>query len=164
MEYKYKVNGVEYTVQVASVYGNKAHVFVNGVSYEVEMEGNTIATPVALAPVAASVPLAPASSVAAVEEEKSPSTQTPEPVQETPKAAPADIPAGGAPVKSPLPGIINDVKVAVGDKVKNGQVLLILEAMKMENEITAEQDGVVSSIAVNKGDTVMEGTVLLTIA
>jgi biotin carboxyl carrier protein len=67
-------------------------------------------------------------------------------------------------VKAPLPGIVNDIKVAVGDQVKNGQVLLILEAMKMENEITAEQDGVISAISVSTGDSVMEGTVLLTIA
>ena len=83
------------------------------------------------------------------------------PAQETP----AVVASGeGTPVKSPLPGIINDIKVAVGDKVKNGQTLLVLEAMKMENDITAEQDGTITSIAVKKGDSVMEGTVLVTIA
>ncbi len=166
MEYKYKVNGVEYTVQVASVFGNKAHVFVNGVSYEVEMEGDTPVAPVAFAPVAATAP-APAPAVEAPQAKATP-TPAPEPAKETPKeapkAAPADVPAGGTPVKSPLPGIINDVKVAVGEKVKSGQVLLILEAMKMENEITAEQDGVISAISVSQGDSVMEGSVLLTIA
>ena len=162
MEYKYKVNGVEYTVQVASIVGNKAHVLVNGVSYEVEMEGDAVVAPIAFAPVATATP-APAPVVEAPKEKVS-VAQASEPVKETPKAAPTEVPAGGTSVKSPLPGIINDIKVTVGDKVKSGQVLLILEAMKMENEITAEQDGVVSAISVGKGDSVMEGSVLLTIA
>src|SRR5574344_2030637 len=79
-----------------------------------------------------------------------------------PRAA-APAAGGGKPLKSPLPGVINDIKVAVGTQVKSGQVVLILEAMKMENEINAECDGTVTSIAVNKGDSVMEGDVLLTI-
>ncbi len=162
MEYKYKVNNVEYTVQVASIFGNKAQVFVNGTPYEVEMEGDAMAAPVAFAPAPAPAPVA--APVAEAPKAEAPKAEAaPAPAPEKPQET-AAVPAGGTPVKSPLPGIINDIKVAVGDKVKNGQVLLILEAMKMENEITAEQDGVVSAIAVNKGDSVMEGTVLLTIA
>ncbi len=165
MEYKYKVNNVEYTVQIASIFGNKAQVFVNGTAYEIEMEGGAVAAPVAFtpapAPVAAPAPAPAPTPVAEKPKEEAPATPAPEPSK--PQAT-ANVPAGGTPVKAPLPGIINDIKVAVGDQVKNGQVLLILEAMKMENEITAEQDGVISAISVSTGDSVMEGTVLLTIA
>lgn len=165
MEYKYKVNNVEYTVQIASIFGNKAQVFVNGTAYEIEMEGGAVAAPVAFtpapAPVAAPAPAPAPAPVAEKPKEEAPATPAPEPSK--PQAT-ANVPAGGTPVKAPLPGIINDIKVAVGDQVKNGQVLLILEAMKMENEITAEQDGVISAISVSTGDSVMEGTVLLTIA
>ena len=165
MEYKYKVNNVEYTVQIASIFGNKAQVFVNGTAYEVEMEGGAVAAPVAFtpapAPVAAPAPAPAPAPVAEKPKEEAPATPAPEPSK--PQAT-ANVPAGGTPVKAPLPGIINDIKVAVGDQVKSGQVLLILEAMKMENEITAEQDGVISAISVSTGDSVMEGTVLLTIA
>ncbi len=165
MEYKYKVNNVEYTVQIASIFGNKAQVFVNGTAYEVEMEGGAVAAPVAFtpapAPVAAPAPAPTPAPVAEKPKEEASATPAPEPSK--PQAT-ANVPAGGTPVKAPLPGIINDIKVAVGDQVKNGQVLLILEAMKMENEITAEQDGVISAISVSTGDSVMEGTVLLTIA
>ena len=82
-------------------------------------------------------------------------------------AAPAAVPkaaagaAGAVAVKAPMPGNILDVKVAAGASVKAGDVLVILEAMKMENEIVAPQDGTVASINVNKGDTVNSGDVLV---
>ena len=69
--------------------------------------------------------------------------------------------AGAVTVKAPMPGNILDVKVAAGASVKAGDVLVILEAMKMENEIVAPQDGTVASINVNKGDTVNSGDVLV---
>ena len=73
-------------------------------------------------------------------------------------------PAGaGSPVKAPLPGTITDVKVAVGDSVKRGDVVLVLEAMKMQNNIESEYEGTVTSISVKQGESVMEGTVLMTI-
>ena len=74
-------------------------------------------------------------------------------------AAPAS--AGAVEVKAPMPGNILDVKVAAGASVKAGDVLVILEAMKMENEIVAPQDGTVASVNVNKGDTVNSGDVLV---
>ncbi len=74
-------------------------------------------------------------------------------------AAPAA--AGAVEVKAPMPGNILDVKVKAGASVKAGDVLVILEAMKMENEIVAPQDGTVASINVNKGDTVNSGDVLV---
>lgn len=164
MEYRYKVNGTDYAVNITSIKGNKAQVLVNGVVYDVEVENGEVmeAAPVVIPTEKPVVEpqKQPAPAPAPQPEAKNEATAT----AETPKASPANVPAGGTPVKSPLPGIINDIKVAVGDQVKNGQTLLILEAMKMENEITAEQDGTISAIAVSKGDSVMEGAVLLTIA
>ena len=78
-----------------------------------------------------------------------------------PAPAPAAAPAGGEKVCAPMPGNILDVKVKAGASVKAGDVLVILEAMKMENEIVAPQDGTVASINVNKGDTVNSGDVLV---
>ena len=82
-----------------------------------------------------------------------------------PKAAPAAKPAAtvGTKVVSPMPGTIVNVNVAVGDTVKEGQVVMILEAMKMENDIVAACDGKVSAIMVKKGDGVESNDVLLTI-
>lgn len=152
-EYKYKVNGVDYTVNINSVEGNMANVTVNGVSYDIEMEKPVAAPKATPAPKAAPAPAAAPKAAPA---------PAPAPA---PKAAPAPAAAqaGGKALKAPLPGVIKDIKVAVGDQVKEGQVVLILEAMKMENEINAECDGTITAISVNKDDSVLEGTVLLTI-
>lgn len=81
-----------------------------------------------------------------------------------PAAAPAPVAAGeGEQISSPMPGTILDVRVNVGDSVKKGQVLMILEAMKMENEIMAGADGVVTAIGVTKGASVQTGDMLCTI-
>ena len=72
-------------------------------------------------------------------------------------------PGTGSPVKAPLPGTITELKVNVGDKVNTGDVVLVLEAMKMQNNIESEFSGTVTSITVKQGETVMEGTVLMTI-
>lgn len=80
-----------------------------------------------------------------------------------PKAAPATAPAGGEAVKSPMPGTILKVNVTNGASVKKGDVLMILEAMKMENEIMATCDGKVTSVAVAQGASVESGAVLCTI-
>lgn len=86
----------------------------------------------------------------------------------TPAAAPAPAPAtsgaaGSVKIEAPMPGTILDVKVSNGTAVTNGQVLCILEAMKMENEIVAPQDGTVASVNVNKGDSVEAGQVIITL-
>lgn len=118
-------------------------VTVNGVAYNVTVEEGTGA-PVA-APAAAPAP-APAAA---------PAAPAPAP------AAPAGA-AGAVSVNAPMPGNILDVKVKPGDSVKAGDTLLILEAMKMENEISAPQDGTVASVDVRKGDVVDSGALLCT--
>ena len=80
-----------------------------------------------------------------------------------PVAAPVAAPAGGESITSPMPGNILDVRVAVGQSVKKGDVLMILEAMKMENEIMCPCDGKVTSVNVTKGTTVESGTLLCVI-
>ena len=81
-----------------------------------------------------------------------------------PASAPAAAkPAAGGAVKSPLPGVVLDIQVAVGDRVGTGQRLMILEAMKMENNIDSDREGTVKEIKVATGDSVLEGDVLLTI-
>ena len=77
--------------------------------------------------------------------------------------APAAKPAAGGAVKSPLPGVVLDIQVAVGDRVGTAQRLMILEAMKMENNIDSDREGTVKEIKVATGDSVLEGDVLLTI-
>lgn len=119
----------------------KFNVTVNGNAYEVEVEeigGVQTAAPVARAAAPAARPAAP---------------------KATPKAAAA--PAGGESVTAPMPGTIFDLKVKEGDTVENGQVLLILEAMKMENEIVAPAAGKVVSINAAKGAAVNAGDVLV---
>lgn len=80
-----------------------------------------------------------------------------------PAAAPAAAPAGGTSVKSPMPGTILDVKVSAGDTVSEGQVLMVLEAMKMENDIVAPKAGTVASVNVKKGDSVNRDDLLASI-
>ena len=79
-----------------------------------------------------------------------------------PKPAPKAA-AGGAPINAPMRGTIVDVKVKVGDKVTNGTVVAVLEAMKMENDIVSDKDGVVASICVNKGEAVETGAPVVTL-
>ena len=139
-EYKYKINGNLYNVVIGDIEDNIAHVEVNGTHYTVEMEKKPKAE-------AAPKPVArPAAKPAAA-------------------AAPVVKPAAAAKsgVKSPLPGVILDIKVNVGDEVKKGQTVIILEAMKMENSINADKDGKITAINVSKGESVLEGTDLIII-
>ena len=143
-EYKFKIHGNEYEVSINSVEDNIADVTVNGTQYEVEIEGKASKVSKITNP-------PPSTSSAATTAE----------VISTAKAA-AKKSAGTA-VKSPLPGVIVDLKVREGDQVKAGQHLLVLEAMKMENNIDADRDGIIVELKVNKGDSVLEGDTLLTI-
>ncbi|MDR0974791.1 MAG: acetyl-CoA carboxylase biotin carboxyl carrier protein subunit [Ruminococcus sp.] len=121
------------------------NIIVNGVAYDVSVEetdGQTLATPVVSAPAPAAV--APA----------------------TAKAAPAAAPAvtGGTQIKAPMPGSILDIKASAGSSVKKGQVILVLEAMKMENDIVAPVDGTLTSVNVEKGVSVSSDQILAVIS
>ncbi|KAA6352195.1 Methylmalonyl-CoA carboxyltransferase 1.3S subunit [termite gut metagenome] len=137
-EYKYKIKGKTYNVKVNDVENNIAHVEVNGVSYDVELD-----KPVEAPEVKIEHP------VVAPKKESTPSSR--------PVSAKKDG------VKSPLPGVILDIRVNEGDVVKKGQTVVILEAMKMENTINAHKDGKVTAINVSKGDSVLEGIDLVII-
>ena len=142
-EYKYKINGNEYNVAVEELEGNKANVTVNGKTYEVELDRP--AKPEVSKPVVARPAATPAAAPA-------------------PAATPAPRPAAsGAGIKAPLPGVILDIKVKVGDAVAKGQTVAILEAMKMENNINADREGTVVSINVEKGQSIAEGTDIITL-
>ena len=91
-----------------------------------------------------------------------PAAAPPAPVAPTAPAAPQGA-AGSVVISAPMPGNVLDIRVAVGEAVKSGQVLVILEAMKMENEVVAPQDGVVASVNCQKGDMVNVGDVFLTL-
>ena len=150
MKYEYKVKGVDYVVEIEDIEGNIANVTVNGIPFEVEMK-----QPVKVGKQKAKLGT-PAAPVAFPKADAPAATQ-----EATPAAAPA---ANGKPVVAPLPGTINDIKVKVGDKVNVGDTVVILEAMKMQNNIEAESAGTIASINVNKGDAVMEGDTLVVIS
>ncbi|MDN5277503.1 MAG: glutaconyl-CoA/methylmalonyl-CoA decarboxylase subunit gamma [Clostridiales bacterium] len=135
-------------------------ITVNGKSYEVEVEELTVQTGSAAVQPAPVTPAAPASQPAAQPAPQAAAAPKQEKAAEQkPSAQP--IPSGAELVKAPMPGTILDVKVNVGDEVKRGQVLLILEAMKMENEIMAPRDGKIVSIQVSKGASVNADDVLV---
>ena len=144
-KYQYKVQGVDYDVEIVNVEGNIAQVNVNGISFEVELKQ----------------PINPATMP------HKPVVTPPQPAATAPVSLPekpaANVPTGGTKVTAPLPGTITEVKVKVGDTVKDGDTVIVLEAMKMQNNIEAECNGTVTAVLVNKGDTVMEGDALITI-
>lgn len=145
-KYQYKVQGVDYDVEIVDVEGNIAKVSVNGIPFEVELKEPIKASHMPKRPV-----VKPAAAPAAAA-----------PVAAAPKAE-KPAAAAGAKIKAPLPGTITEMKVKVGDTVKNGDTVVVLEAMKMQNNIEAECGGTVTSVLVNPGDTVMEGDTLITI-
>ena len=146
-KYQYKVQGVDYDVEIEEVEGNVAKVNVNGIRFDVELKQ----------------PINPTSTLKKVH------IEAPKPVARpavAPAAPAADKPmaAGtGSAVKAPLPGTVLDIKVNVGDTVKVGDIVLVLEAMKMQNNIESEFEGTVTSIVVKQGESVMEGAVMMTI-
>ena len=163
--YKYKVQGVDYEVEITEVEGKIARVNVNGIPFEIEMQKpiNAAKHPV----LAATKRTAPVSSDFVAEApavSAAPATPTPAAKPSTPLTQQGGAAAGsGTAIKAPLPGTINAINVKVGDKVNVGDVVIVLEAMKMQNNIEAESAGTVTSILVNQGDTVMEGATMLTI-
>ena len=136
--YKYTINGTQYEVAIGEIADNIATVTVNGEEYKVEMEPE------------------------AEPEKKKVVVKT-----GVAKEAPAPEPsASSGPVnalKAPLPGVVTEIKVSVGDEVKAGDVVLVLEAMKMANNLEAEKDGKVTAILVSQGASVMEDAPLVVI-
>lgn len=135
-EYNLKIDGDRFNVKIESINGNNAMVSVNGKTFSVEIEPENSPRP-------------QAEEISAVPAKR--------------KSAKSAVTENTYKVKSPLPGLVLGVKVKEGQNVEEGQVVAVIEAMKMENDIEAERSGVVKSIMVEKGDTVLEGTTLLVI-
>lgn len=139
-EYKYTINGTKYEVAIGNIVENIADVTVNGVNYKVEMEPEPEPEKkVVVKPVA-----------------------QPAPAESDAPAANANVNTADA-VKAPLPGVVIEIKVAVGDEVKQGDTVVILEAMKMANNLEANKSGKVTAICVKAGESVMEDTPLVVI-
>lgn len=145
--YKFTINGNKYSVDIIDIENQVATVEVNGAPYQVELEME------AKKPVTVQKPV--------VKVAPPPTPQAAPKTADIPQAATA--PSGGSAIKSPLPGVILELFVKVGDTVKPGDHLLKLEAMKMENLIDADHEGVVKEVRVQRGDSVMEGDVLIVV-
>jgi len=143
MKYRVTVDGTAYIVEVEDLGVSAAPVFSSPTV--------SVPLPVAPAPAPAPVPVAPAPAAAPV----------PAPAAPAPAPAPVPASAGSVSITAPMPGKIIRVAVSVGQAVKNGEVVVILEAMKMENEIYATADGNVTDIRVDSGVSVNAGDVLL---
>lgn len=144
-EFNYKINGTPYRVVVTKSDTETVELEVNGTPFTVEMAQKT------------------KKMLSGV---KRPSTAVPSPVPQsttTPLVTRPSAPAGKSTIQSPLPGIILDIRCKVGDTVKKGQTLMILEAMKMENNILSNGNGKITEILVQKGDSVLEGADLVVI-
>ena len=155
-KYQYTVKGVDYEVEIQDIEGNIANVTVNGIPFEVEMKQ----------PVKAGkqkVKLSEERRAEGSEERRVKSEESNSSSASAASTSSAPTAAAGKPVVAPLPGTTNEIKVKVGDKVNAGDTVVILEAMKMQNNIEAETSGTITSINVNKGDAVMEGDTLVTI-
>ncbi len=155
-KYQYTVKGVDYEVEIQDIEGNIANVTVNGIPFEVEMKQ----------PVKAGkqkVKLSEERRAEGSEERRVKSEESYSSSASAASTSSTTTAAAGKPVVAPLPGTINEIKVKVGDQVNAGDTVVILEAMKMQNNIEAETSGTITSINVNKGDAVMEGDTLVTI-
>ncbi len=139
-EYKYTINGNQYEVAIGDIVENQVVVIVNGEEYKVEWEPEA-------EPEKKKVVLGKPKAEAA---------------ENSAPAASANVNTNNA-VKSPLPGTITSVEVSVGDEVKAGDTLVVLEAMKMANNIEAEKDGKVTAVLVQAGQSVMEDDALVVI-
>jgi glutaconyl-CoA/methylmalonyl-CoA decarboxylase subunit gamma len=134
-KYSFSIKGVNYDVDIQSVEGNHARLEVNGKSYDVEIhrEVKQVKTPVIVR----------------------------SPIKEVPKDIEKKTGGARTEIKSPLPGIIVKIFVSKGEEVKKNQKLFSLEAMKMENEIKAERDGIIENIKVNPGQSVLQEEVVM---
>ena len=143
--FKYKINGSPYKVVVQNAEDTTIELEVNGTPYVVEIEQSK------------------KKPVSRIQRQAAPSSGSSAPVSTKPTVTRQVASAGSIVVNSPLPGIIFDLLVKVGDTVKKGQTIVVLEAMKMENNIQAPADGKISRVSVIKGDAVLEGAELVVI-
>lgn len=139
----------------------KFNITVNGEVYEVEVEeldgdGQSISTPSRPSRPKAQTAQKPAS---APKKEAAPAPKK----ESAPGVKPASVGEGELSVESPMPGVVLDVRVSEGEAVKENQVLLVLEAMKMENEVMSPKDGVIANVAVQKGSNVNAGDIMVVI-
>jgi biotin carboxyl carrier protein len=145
-KYEVLIDGKTYEVEILVDDGRRAVVKVDGQEYEVDARNVS----------------APAVPVATPAQETPPATA---PTTAAPTAAPkpsAPAPAGGGlQLRAPMPGLVLEITTSVGQRVKPGDVLLRIEAMKMENDIKSDAEGTVKEILVAKGDEVLEGDVLI---
>ena len=135
-EYKYTIEGKEYKVEIGEIVDNIANVTVNGEAFKVEMEPEAEKKKVVLGQPAA---------------------------ESNDEATPAANVNTSNAVKAPLPGVITSIEVEVGQDVKAGDTVIVLEAMKMANNIEAEKDGKVTAICVKQGESVLEDAPLVVI-
>ncbi|HNW99248.1 MAG TPA: biotin/lipoyl-binding protein [Bacteroidales bacterium] len=143
-KFKFKIQGNQYDVEIQNIEDNIAKIEVNGILYEVEVDKN----------------LQPTKTPKLIRTDSVPSTDS---NKSTAKTSNPSDPKGGGTIKAPLPGVILSIHVNVGDSIKIGQKLIILEAMKMENNINSDKEGTVKAIKISKGDSVMEGDTLIII-
>ena len=143
-DFKFKIDGTEYTANVEEKEDGKLAVTVNGKAYEVEVPGHVAAAPKVqtVKPAAAAAPVAAPAAA---------------------PAAPKKASGAGTAITAPLPGVITSIEVKEGDQVKAGQTVIVMEAMKMANNITAESDGTVKAILVQQGAQVQSGDALIEI-
>lgn len=154
-KYNFRINGHDYQVDVNSVEGGIADVTVNGTDYKVELAD---AVPAPAQQAVRPAPQTVSTGAPAV------TPQATAPAPQATQTATASAPQGkGEVVTAPLPGVILDIKVKVGDAVKAGQTVAVLEAMKMENEIESTASGTVTAVNAGKGDSVLEGAAIITI-
>ncbi len=139
-KYKFTITGDQYDVHIKEIEDNIATIEVNGTKYEVVIQGEVKSTKT---PRLVRKPVVQQPGEGQIKKQQS---------------------SGGTAVKAPLPGTIFKMNVAVGDQVKSGDKLLVMEAMKMENQILAEKDGQISTIKVKEGDAVLQDDVLLEIS
>lgn len=133
--YKFTIHGRQYEVEIQSVEDQIVKLNLNGTAYEVKVDKE-------------------------IKQTKTPKLVRPAVVHTADEAKLPQKTSAGAEIKSPLPGTVLEVMVKEGDAIKKGQKLMVLEAMKMENNIEADHDGVVKQIKAGKGSAVMEGDVL----
>ena len=154
-KYNFRINGHDYQVDVNSVEGGIADVTVNGTDYKVELAD---AVPAPAQQAVRPAPQTVFTGAPAV------TPQATAPAPQAAQTATPTVPQGkGEVVTAPLPGVILDIKVKVGDAVKAGQTVAVLEAMKMENEIESTASGTVTAVNAGKGDSVLEGAAIITI-